>query len=90
MLLCGLFPFFYVDFSGYSIPADIRMNKDGRQNLFYNGFKYSRDGWGVTKQRWVCTCKNSKKCKSSISTVKIDGVAMIKVLIAEHTHEPIE
>lgn len=79
---------FYADLSEYRIIADIRTNTSGRQNLFHDGFKYCRDGSGTTRQRWVCTSKGGKKCKSSVSTAEIDGVTMMKVFNGEHTHDP--
>lgn len=85
---CRFFLFFYADLSHYQNIADIRMNKYGRQNLFYSGFKHCRKDSGITNTRWVCTYKKSKKCKGLISTVEIDGVAMMKVVNGEHTHEP--
>lgn len=73
------------------MPADVRTNEDGRQNLFYNGYKhYQPTKAQNVKQRWVCTSNKGQKCKGSVSTVEIDGITMMKVLNGVHTHEPVE
>lgn len=83
--------FLHTDLSDYTMPADIRMNNGGRQNLFHNGFKhYQPNKMQHLKQRWVCTSNGGRKCKGSIGTVEIDGKVMMKILNGEHTHQPVE
>lgn len=77
------------DLSDYNILADIRVNADGKQNLFHESFKFgkhSKKDWTLT--RWTCTKHSKDKCRAVMSTTIIDGVCMMKVVRAEHTHQP--
>lgn len=71
----------------YNVVAEIRQNSFGRENLFHNNYKFNKNGKSVMKQLWLCTKHRSERCKASASTMEIDGVVMMKVLKAEHTHE---
>lgn len=83
-----LFFVFHSDIADYNIVADIRPNEFGRQNLHYNGYKLYRHTNGASTKTWLCTKRTTDKCRASISTVEVDGVVMMKVFHADHTHEP--
>lgn len=67
----------------------------GRENLVYNGYKFCKaGGYGNVKnhgrQRWRCTKESSEKCRASVMTnvINVNGRTMMKVMNAEHSHEP--
>lgn len=73
----------------YDIVADIRPNEFGRQNLHYNGHKLYCHSRGVTKQRWLCRKRTVlNKCRAAIHTMDVNGIVMMKVHHADHTHQP--
>lgn len=76
------------DLSEYNQPADIRI-QNGRENLYKDDYKFSKQGKpnAHQNQRWQCSKQSSEKCKGAMSTIEIDGVIMMKVLNAEHTHQ---
>lgn len=75
------------DGAGFDFIADVRKNAAGRENLYRNGFKYTKHGNGITRQHWQCTkTKSAYSCRASASTMEIDGVIMVKELTSVHTH----
>lgn len=68
--------------------ADIRSNGRGGENLFHTNVKFNKHStMNVSgQQRWQCT-KSYKKCRAACSTMKVNGIRMMKVLVAEHSHE---
>lgn len=77
------------DVSGYTIVADVRRNSSGRENLFYNGHKFNKNGRNVQSQLWQCTKHGAGHCKATASTMEIDGVVMMKVFNSMHSHAPV-
>lgn len=75
-----------LDLFGYNQPAEIRKSANGRENLYFNDQKFYKQGKANPKQRWACTKNQGAKCRAAISTIEIDGVTVMKVLCAEHTH----
>lgn len=76
-----------IDHSGYDIVADLRSNLTGRQSLFYNNHKFTKNTKTQNNQHWKCTKHSSEKCRASVSTMEnINGITMMRILNAEHTH----
>lgn len=79
----------FQDTSDYEIAADIRMNAKGGENLFHQDKMFSKHGAvnAQDKQRWQCSKRSVKNpCKAATSTMNVNGVVMMKVLFAEHSH----
>lgn len=79
----------FPDLSEYNIVADIRDSlKSLGQHLHYADEKFQKhskpnaDG----KQRWQCTRAHSQKCRAAVRTMDVNGVTMMKILMAEHSH----
>lgn len=74
--------------SEYNIIANIRFNEKGGENLFRNDNKFLKSNKPnqFGQQRWECTKKRSQKCSASASTMDINGVIMLKILVDEHSH----
>lgn len=81
---------FFPDEIEFNIVADLRKNASGGENLFHNGFKYTKYGKGVRTQHWRCSRSFGKGCRATATTMEINGVIMMKVLHADHTHQPEE
>lgn len=77
---------------GYEIVADIRTDAKGLELLFINDYIFWKQGKpnGRNQQRWRCNKCNSHKCHAAVNTMYVDGIPMMKINIAEHTHEPAE
>lgn len=77
------------DLSDYNIVADIRLNGEGKENLFHESFKFGKHNKkDCPLTRWTCTKHSKNKCRAVMSTAVINGVRMMKVIRAEHTHQP--
>lgn len=72
----------------FNIIADIRQNASGRDNLFFDGYKFTKNGKGVNRQAWQCCKQSSEHCKSTVCTMHVNGVVMMKVPKTEHSHQP--
>lgn len=72
----------------YEIAADIQVNYKGTENLYYANNKFNKNGKlnGHGKQRWICTKVKSQQCRAMAVTMDVNGVTMMKILTAEHTH----
>lgn len=72
----------------YNITADVRDNGNGGQTLFHSGHKFNKHGKANAhgQQRWICTRVKSQKCRAAASTMNVNGVTMMKILMADHTH----
>lgn len=79
---------FISDSTEYNIVADIRKHCTGVEYLHHNGFKLTKYGKCMKTQPWRCQRSRSLKCPATVSTSEIDGVIMMKVLNASHTHQP--
>lgn len=66
--------------------ADMRMNHLGVVNLFSNGNEFYEFGSLDGEHLWLCPKFDSDKCQAAISTINVNGVTMMKVLTAEHSH----
>lgn len=82
------FLLFISDATEFNIVADIRKDCGGVEYLHHNGFKLSKYGKSPKTQPWRCQRSRGLKCPATVSTMKIDGVVMMKVLNTSHTHQP--
>lgn len=76
------------EFADFDIVADVRKDADGRENLYHQNQKFCRHSKASTSvsSRWVCTKNRSERCRAIIKTADVDGVTMMCVVRAEHTH----
>lgn len=78
-----------IDSSEFNIFASIRVSDKNIENLFYDDYKFTKQSLSKAGTIfWQCSLDRSNKCKARVSTKMIDGVMMMKVFRAEHTHPP--
>lgn len=78
---------FTVDTSGYDIIADIRVNDQGNDTLYHNGYKFCKNKINQHSINWICNKRKSQKCKMTASTTEINGIIMMKVNGFIHSHD---
>lgn len=78
----------FSDTSNYDIVADIQTNVRGLENLFYADKKFTKvqKPSAMGKQRWQCSKVVSRKCRAAMSTMEVNGIMKMKVLVDKHTH----
>lgn len=81
--------FLSLDTSEYNTVADIRTGAKGQPNLFIGDQKFMRHNTPnrQEQQRWKCTKEASQKCRAAVKTMMLNGIIMMKIVCAEHTHE---
>lgn len=78
---------FYTTLDALGFIADIRVNDKGNDTLYHDGFKFYKKKINQNSIRWVCTKNQSKKCKTTATTMDIDGTIMMKLNGIEHSHD---
>lgn len=58
----------------------------GNEIFFYGEHKFTKHSKYLYKQRWQCTRRSTQLCSAAVSTIDVNGVTMMKVLAAEHSH----
>lgn len=83
-----MFNLICTDFADFNIVADIQKERDGRENVYHANRKFCQHSKASNSvfKRWVCTKNRSESCRAIIKTVDVDGVTMMKIVRAEHTH----
>lgn len=85
MFICLIF---FVDTFGYDIVADIRVNNNGKDKLYHNGFKFTKNKTNQNSINWICCKRASKQCKSMVSTIEVNGTIMMIWNGIDQTHDP--
>lgn len=83
-----MFNLICIDLTDFKIVADIRKDAEGRENVYHENQKFCQHDKTSTAaiKRWVCTLNRSAKCRAIIKTANVDGVTMMQIVRAEHTH----
>lgn len=79
-----------LEISDYNVAADIRKEANGLERLYHESYQYRKNGRSAqnSTQRWACSKKDSLRCSATASTVDVDGVQMMKLMVTEHCHQP--
>lgn len=66
--------------------VQIRTNNKGQENPFIDDRKFNRQPNAQGKQRWQCCFQQQTRCRAAASTMEVNGIVMMKILCAEHSH----
>lgn len=77
---------FTADAFDYDIVANICVNDIGKEVLYHDDFKFTKNNICPNTISWVCSKRKSKKCKMMASTKDVNGTIMMKLNGVEHTH----
>lgn len=72
----------------FNIVADIRTNDKGKDILYHDDFKFRKNNINPKSTSWVCCKRGSLNCKATASTKDFNGVAMMKLNVIGHIHDP--
>lgn len=73
--------------SGFNQVADIRPNLNGKDNLYHDGYKFTKGHKGTHVQGWQCSKHSSEQCSAYTSTMNVNGIIMMKIVRANHNHQ---
>lgn len=64
------------------------MSDRNAPNLHHIGYKFAKVLSKGKLDSWTCMKRQTKNCKASACTKDVNGVVMMKLRTAEHSHEP--